>query len=240
MNNMDDKGYMLFENYFSLEEIDQITTNSKVELLEYPFTTTSSIKNLSIQMNTDKLLSTVNNITGNKFTVWHQKLHLKDAYEGYLEPYHQDFIYRKDAGLPNSAYLQCFIAVDNLTECPLNIFEGSHKLGLLEHVIGMERNGYSKYRISSNILKEHSHNFKSLYMKKGDMLLFDYLLIHGSASNASPHRQTRAVIQLIKEGCIMGNSDKQFKDRKNKEYEMLSLMLEDRKTFNTIPFGYPK
>lgn len=240
MNDLYNKGYMLFENYFSLEEIDQITTDSKVELLEYPFTITGSIKASSIQMNTDRLLSTVNKVTNNKFTAWHQKLYLKDAYEGYLEPYHQDFFYRKDAGLPNRAYLQCFIAVDDLTECPLNVFESSHKLGLLEHVIGMERNGYSKYRVPNSILKEHSHSFKSLYMKKGDILLFDYLLIHGSASNASPHKQSRAVVQLIQEGCVMNSSDKQFEDRKNKEYEMLSLMIEDRKTISTIPFGYPK
>ena len=113
MNDLYNKGYMLFENYFSSEEINQITADSKVELLEYPFTITGSIKASSIQMNTDRLLSTVNKVTNNKFTVWHQKLYLKDAYEGYLEPYHQDFFYRKDAGLPNSAYLQCFIAVDD-------------------------------------------------------------------------------------------------------------------------------
>jgi ectoine hydroxylase-related dioxygenase (phytanoyl-CoA dioxygenase family) len=136
--------------------------------------------------------------------------------------------------------LQCFIAVDDLTECPLNVFESSHKLGLLEHVIGMERNGYSKYRVTTNILKENSHNFKSFISKRGDMLLFDYLLIHGSASNASPHRQSRIVIQLIKEGVKMTNSNEIFKKRKIAEYEILSNMIKDRKNINIIPLGYPK
>jgi ectoine hydroxylase-related dioxygenase (phytanoyl-CoA dioxygenase family) len=240
LSSLIDKGYFIFKEYFSSEEIDAIVATSKVELLEYPYTYSDSAKVLSIKVDTSKILDTVRKLTDTKFVDWHQKLYLKESFEGYLEPYHQDFFYREEAELPNHAYLQCFIAVDDLTECPLNVFESSHKLGLLEHVIGMERNGYSKYRIPTKLLKKYSYSFKPLHLQKGDMLIFDYLLIHGSSSNASPYRQSRIVVQLIKEGVKMTNSNEIFKKRKIAEYEILSNMIKDRKNINIIPLGYPK
>jgi hypothetical protein len=134
LSSLIDKGYFIFKEYFSSEEIDAIVATSKVELLEYPYTYSDSAKVLSIKVDTSKILDTVRKLTGTKFVDWHQKLYLKESFEGYLEPYHQDFFYREDSELVTIAYLQCFIAVDDLTECPLNVFESSHKLGLLEHI----------------------------------------------------------------------------------------------------------
>jgi hypothetical protein len=240
LSSLIDKGYYTFKGYFSSKEIDAIVATSNIELLEYPFTCSDSVKVLSVKIDTSKIIDTIYDITGVKFIDWHQKLYLKECFEGYLEPYHQDFFYRKEAGLESNNYLQCFIAVDNLNACPLNVFEGSHNYGLQAHIIGMERNGYSKYRIPNKLLKKYSNSFKSLYLQKGDMVIFDYLLIHGSSSNASPYNQARAVVQLIKEGVKMTNSSQIFEKRKATEYEILSKMIEDRKVISSVPFGYPK
>lgn len=132
-----------------------------------------------------------------------EKVIYKSAFEGTHEIYHQDFYYRQGLNIPNSAYMQSFFALHDHDYAPINVFIGSHKKGLQPHRLVLERDGNAKYSISKDILKDFSQDFYPVHLKKGDAIFFDYSLIHGSGSNASPFDQSRLVVQMCSEKLPM-------------------------------------
>lgn len=233
------KGYVVIKNYLSDKEISGIKGSFIPELYEYPYSEESSPKVGYAEINETRILATAKELTGKNYRAWYKKVSVKAAYEGYQEPYHQDFFYRKDAGISNDSYLQCFIALDDLKYSTLNVFEESHKLGLLKHVIGLERNGFSKFRIPVDVLQDMQDKFTPLVLNKGDLVLFNYLLVHGSSSNSYPDSQYRAIIQLVEKDKEFSNIGKDFEYRKNIEISILTKMLQDKVANITVPRGIP-
>jgi hypothetical protein len=217
--NILEHGFTIVEDLYSDEEIDSFDLYNYES--EFPFQE-GDPKSAFVNFDFSKAVKKANEIKNADFEVYLQKVYFKTAFESSYEMYHQDFFHRKNDGLQNSNYIQIFIALADLEHAPLNVFVGSHLEGLKEHTLGMERQGIGKYRIKNNLLRPLAKSFTSLKLKKGSAVFFDYLLIHGSASNATPYDQPRAVVQLAQ-----GELTKivHGADRRDFEIDILTKML---------------
>lgn len=120
---------------------------------------------------------------------WHQEFFNIDTYApGYSS--------RKN--LDN--FVQIFIALDDhtLDNGPLYIFEGSHKEGLLPHEDIISPNLNHKRRVKYKSLNQISekYKYKPVLLKKGEAVIFNHLLVHGSPTNCSPFRRRALLLQL--------------------------------------------
>ena len=80
----------------------------------------------------------------------------------------------------------------------LKIIPYSHKLGELKHVDIIGPNLGHKRRVNLNDMNKAYKKFglKNVLFKKGDALIFNHLLIHGSTNNISPISRKAIVLQL--------------------------------------------
>lgn len=217
--NLKDHGFVLVKNFYSVQEINSFEfTNLD---MEYPFQDYLA-KGAEINFDFSRVTKYANSLTNSDYHIFMQKVNYKPSFIGSHEIYHQDYYYRRNTGIDSNNFLQVFIALEDLNYAPLNVFIGSHKLGLLDHTMCLERNGKAKFRIVNEKLNKLKDTFKTIYMEKGDALFFNYKLVHGSPSNASPFEQPRAVIQLCTktiDNIIHGS------DRREFEVELLKKFL---------------
>ncbi len=124
-----------------------------------------------------KLLDTVEDILDNaNIVLHHTKAHLKPPEQGAPFPMHQDyhyFPYEKDS------MLAIFLHLDdtNIENGGLAVFPGSHKLGPLpdkSNKPGFHYVDQDQFRIEQA---------EPVIAKKGDVVIFSYLLVHGSFVN---------------------------------------------------------
>lgn len=220
--NLNEHGFVLVENFYSEKEINSFRF-LKTDL-EYPQQDTIA-KGAEIAFDFNKVRDFAKTLTGKSYYIFMQKVNFKPAFIGSHEIYHQDYYYRQNMGVDSEEFLQVFIALEDLNHAPLNVFSGSHKLGLLKHTMCLERNGKAKYRIENHELNKIKDRFKTIHMKKGSALFFNYKLVHGSSSNFSPIDQPRAIVQLCTnkiENIIHGS------DRRDFEIKMLKSFLDEK------------
>lgn len=222
--------YKLGEHGFCLVEklLSDSTLRNFVPLdmtKEFSYINMSPPKFSNIDCPDDKIVQKIKDITGSNYKCFMKKQYHKTAFIGSHEGYHQDFFYRQNLGISSHKFLQCFIALDDLDYCPLNVFIGSHKKGLLEHETLIERDGKAKYIIPQQVLRQFKNDFLSIKLKRGDALFFNYLLVHGSASNASPFNQRRAILQYCTEEVKpISHGD----DRRDTEIKILKQFLDEK------------
>lgn len=221
--NLDDHGFTVVEDFFTEDDFLKFKTHGHD--FEFPFQD-GDHKSAKVDFDFSRIVEKASELTGKKYSIFFQKTYFKTAFESSYEMYHQDYFYRKDDGHPNENYLQAFIALEDLDYAPLNVFVGSHKLGVLPHTFGMERQGMGKYRVRNNHLREIASTFMPVKLRKGSVLFFDYLLVHGSASNASPVDQPRAVVQLCEKPLAHNNPGS---DRRHLEIKVLEQILAAKK-----------
>lgn len=167
-------------------------------------------------------------LSGKATRPWFKKIYLKNAFQGDSEFYHQDYAYHAEKHPdpetvnPVTDYIQCFIALADhkIRGGCLNILKGSHLNGLLPHSGAMTRSGFSKLTIDADTLAKLSAGdcFCSLELSKGSCVFFNYLTVHGSASNSSPIDQPRMVIQFMRDDlkhsaekcCEVHNARREF------------------------------
>ena len=123
-----------------------------------------------------------------KIACWDAKSNLKKSWNGAVEYFHQDFIYRKKLGFGTNM-LNCMIFLDNHSHLNggLWVFSGSHKKKY-RHKAFLNINSLQKYFIPRDELNKISRNHKTISIneKKGSCIFFHNLLVHGSAHNISP------------------------------------------------------
>jgi len=134
----------------------------------------------------------------------HLMVNNKSSWIGSSVEWHQE-IFNLDSYAPGysqqqwPSFMQIYIALDEHTVengC-LRIIPESHKLGILpcEDIVG--DNFGHKRRITHDAL-DTAYNkcgMAIVLMKPGDVLFFNHLLIHGSASNHSPTSRKSIVLQ---------------------------------------------
>lgn len=123
-------------------------------------------------------------IIGPNVQLHHTKMFIKPPENGSPFPMHQDYHYFPHAGNSMTAAIVHFDDAPIEKGC-LRVVPGSHKLGPLE-AIGEDRHlpGYA------------IEDATPLPAKAGDVVFFNYLLIHGSGLNLSTERRTTLLVQM--------------------------------------------
>jgi ectoine hydroxylase len=115
---------------------------------------------------------------------YHSKMIMKDAKVGGAWTWHQDYGYWYQNGVLFPHLTSVFIAVDPATKengC-MQVIEGSHELGRIEHVLKGEQAGADTERVAE-ILKRLPLVY--VEMEPGDALFFHCNLLHRSDQNRS-------------------------------------------------------
>jgi len=238
------EGYYLAKNVFSKTFIQKLlnhlsTLTPKVTLPftnvpwgygnlvdEGPFTQISTNKNV---------VEFCKNILGDKYIFNHLFIHNKAPFVGASIEWHQE-VFNINSYAPGYTrddwknFLQIYIALEkqDLDNGCLRIFPGSHKEGFLPHEDAINEHFSHKRRVPFEVLQtlEQKYGLHNCELNPGDILFFNHLLVHGSASNASS--RSRKAIVLQGRSNIKEKDDKVFKLESNYRTNFVVNGLTDR------------
>jgi len=156
--------------------------------------------------NRDKFSVITNQLCGTKLSLGHFLVVNKASWLGPDVEWHQE-VFNSDVYAPGinmkknwKRFIQVFIAIDDhdkINGC-LKVFKGSHKAGILPFDDFVNINGSHKRRVKSKNLDKLNKKFKiiDIEMKRGDVLFFNHLLVHGSPTNMSHKSRVSGLMQF--------------------------------------------
>ncbi len=121
--------------------------------------------------------------------VWHSKINVKDAFEGTVWLWHQDYGYWMWDGVdPSLISVMVFLDKATINNGCLMVAAGSHKWGRLEHYADETTTSYKQWCVDIPTLKDRLQEemIQPIVGEPGDVLFFDCNLLHGSGHNMSP------------------------------------------------------
>ncbi|KAJ2942129.1 hypothetical protein O0L34_g11043 [Tuta absoluta] len=139
----------------------------------------------------DSLLDAVEDIMGTENIVLHHtKAHFKPPAVGAAYPMHQDYHYFP---YENDSMVAAFLHLDaaNPENGGLFVYPGSHTLGPQEDVGAKEGNFH--YVDQKKFPLEKA---TPVIAERGDMVIFSYLLVHGSSPNCSTRPRRMLLVQM--------------------------------------------
>lgn len=145
-----------------------------------------------------KILGPVKQVINNEVYIWHSKINVKDAFEGTVWLWHQDYGYWMWDGV-NPRLISVMVLLDRATlnnGCLL-VAAGTHKWGRLEHAADTETTSYKQWCVDLPTLTERLQEemIKPITGEPGDVLFFHCNLRHGSGHNMSPlPRKTMIIV----------------------------------------------
>jgi hypothetical protein len=148
---------------------------------------------------------------------YHSKMIMKDAKVGGAWAWHQDYGYWYQNGVLSPDLCSASIAVDPATRengC-LQVIEGSHNLGRIDHVLTGDQAGADKERVNAVL-----ERFPLVYieMDPGDVLFFHSNLLHASAANESDKPRWSMIC------CYNAARNDPYKDAHHPRYTPLSVV----------------
>ena len=151
---------------------------------------------------------------------YHSKMIMKDALVGGAWAWHQDYGYWYQNGVLFPDLVSVFIAVDPCTRANgcLQVIEGSHRLGRIEHALTGEQAGADLPRVEE-VLKRLP--LAHVEMAPGDALFFHPNLLHRSDRNVSPDPRWSMIC------CYNARHNDPFKESHHPRYTPLSK-VDDR------------
>ncbi len=134
----------------------------------------------------ESIVNSAEKLLGGEVYHYHSKMIMKDARIGGAWAWHQDYGYWYQNGVLQPLLTSASIAVDRATRengC-LQVIEGSHELGRIEHKLTGDQAGADLERVAE-VLKR----FPLIYveMEPGDVLFFHANLLHRSDQNKSEY-----------------------------------------------------
>lgn len=132
----------------------------------------------------ESIVASAERLLGGEVYHYHSKMIMKDPKVGGAWTWHQDYGYWYHNGVLAPLLCSAFIAIDPATTqngC-LQVIEGSHRLGRIDHVLRGDQAGADMERVTE-ILKRFP--LRHIEMNPGDVLLFDCNLLHRSDQNRS-------------------------------------------------------
>ncbi|MBA2482302.1 MAG: phytanoyl-CoA dioxygenase family protein [Planctomycetes bacterium] len=136
-----------------------------------------------------RIVGPVKHIIGNDVYIWHSKINVKDAFEGTVWLWHQDFGYWVRDGV-EARFVSAMVFLDRATVnngC-LMVVPGSHRWGMLPHFSDEVTTSYKQWCIELATLRERLEEdmIQPMTGEPGDVLFFDPNLVHASGHNLSP------------------------------------------------------
>jgi len=122
--------------------------------------------------------------------VYHSKVNVKDAFEGGVWLWHQDYGYWQHDGV-DDRMTSVLIMLDRTTihgGCLL-LVPGSHRWGILDHHSDEKTTSYKQWCVTTPALKEklsQDSDFVPAIGEPGDVFFFDCKTLHGSGHNLAP------------------------------------------------------
>ncbi len=149
----------------------------------------------------DYFLNISKELLGDDVYLYQFKVNFKEAFDGEIWEWHQDFsFWHFEDGMPSAKAINIGIFLDDVTEFngPLIVMPGSHKLGLLResrHSEAADRqenweSDFSvklKFSLGRDLLRsiEEKGSMVAPKGKRGSVLIFDPNTVHGSGPNMS-------------------------------------------------------
>ncbi len=151
---------------------------------------------------------------------YHSKMIMKDALIGGAWAWHQDYGYWYQNGVLFPDLVSVFIAVDpcNRENGCLQVIEGSHRLGRVDHVLTGDQAGADPGRVA-RVLERLP--LVHVEMSPGDALLFHPNLLHRSDRNSSPNPRWSMIC------CYNARRNDPFEDSHHPRYTPLSKVEDD-------------
>ncbi|MEZ6050400.1 MAG: phytanoyl-CoA dioxygenase family protein [Planctomycetaceae bacterium] len=136
-----------------------------------------------------KIVEPVKQVLGEQVYVWHSKIHVKDAFQGTVWLWHQDYgSWMWDGVDPRLVSVMVFLDRATLNNGCLMVAAGSHKWGRLEHYADEKTTSYKQWCVDTETLKHRltEEMIQPVTGEPGDVLFFHCNLLHGSGHNMSP------------------------------------------------------
>ncbi|KAK0042336.1 ectoine dioxygenase [Biomphalaria pfeifferi] len=186
-NDFDEAGYIIVRGLLDTEELLKINDSegrkSRLCLWSHPGNDVTGMVGRC-----EKVAGTSEKLLGGEVYHYHTKLMMKEPFTGGEHVWHQDYGYWYKNGCLYPDMLTVFIAIDKCWKengC-LQILEGSHRCGRIEHVMVGGQTGADLERVDQ-LKKVLPLEFVEL--EPGDALFFHSNLLHNSAPNQSPYRR---------------------------------------------------
>jgi hypothetical protein len=165
----------------------------------------------------ESIVRTAEALLGGEVYHYHSKMIMKDARVGGAWAWHQDYGYWYQNGVLAPLLCSASIAVDRATRengC-LQVIEGSHLLGRIDHVLTGDQAGADRERVDA-ILQRLPLVY--VEMEPGDVLFFHCNLLHRSDENTSEHPRWSMIC------CYNAARNDPYKDSHHPRYTPLSVV----------------
>ncbi|MDZ4799805.1 MAG: phytanoyl-CoA dioxygenase family protein [Bryobacteraceae bacterium] len=165
----------------------------------------------------ESMVKSAESLLGGEVYHYHSKMIMKDARVGGAWAWHQDYGYWYQNGVLFPLLTSAFIAIDPATRengC-LQVIEGSHKLGRIDHVLTGDQAGANLERVDE-ILKRLPLVY--VEMEPGDTVFFDANLLHRSDQNKSENPRWSMIC------CYNAARNDPYKESHHPRYTPLSVV----------------
>jgi len=165
----------------------------------------------------ESIVRTAETLLGGEVYHYHSKMIMKDARVGGAWAWHQDYGYWYQNGVLAPQLCSASIAVDRATRANgcLQVIEGSHRLGRIDHVLTGDQAGADLERVQA-ILERLPLVY--VEMEPGDVLFFHCNLLHRSAENRSEYPRWSMIC------CYNAASNDPYKESHHPRYTPLSIV----------------
>ena len=216
INSFKELGYVFIENAFDSGEVkkmndelprlynldrEEIQKEKDGKAIRTVFAAHKFSDNYSDLSRHPRIVKPAMQLLGGDLYIHQFKINAKEAFDGDLWQWHQDFgTWKNDDEMPEGLALNVGLFLDDVTQFngPLNFIPKSHRDGYIEANHDTTTTSYPLWTINnetiSKLVKEGG--IVAPQGKAGSMILFDSTLVHGSPSNMSPWNRTIVYISL--------------------------------------------
>jgi len=159
-----------------------------------------------------RMIEPVRQIFGDDLYMHQFKINGKQAFDGDVWQWHQDYgTWKNDDLMPEARAMNVAIFLDEVGEFngPLMFIPGSHKQGVLDARHDTSTTSYPLWTITNDVIRDLVDKGGIVAPKgpAGSMILFHGCLVHASTSNLSPWNRVAVYLSL----CAVDNHIRRFK-----------------------------